>query len=143
MKLLPCFLVVFFLVENGFAQNQPPVIQNFQALSSNPNELTITYDLLDNENDDVEITFRVSDDNGKTFLILFILFPYIFRVFPPKGGKICFQNSLFFLFSPTHIFFISPLPLSRDPMQNIHPCIQVLAAHTGRKALSEMEAPCK
>ena len=69
MKFLPCLLIVFFIIENSFAQNQPPVIQSLQAVVSNPSELTISYVLSDNENDDSEITFRLSDDNGKSYSI--------------------------------------------------------------------------
>jgi Zn-dependent M28 family amino/carboxypeptidase len=69
MKLLPCLLIVFSIIGNSFAQNLPPVIQSLQAATSNLDVLTITYQLTDNENDDVEITFRLSDDNGKTYSV--------------------------------------------------------------------------
>ena len=69
MKFLPCLLIVFFIIQYSYAQNQPPVIQSLQAVVSNPNELTISYELSDNENDDSEITFRLSDDNGKSYSI--------------------------------------------------------------------------
>ncbi len=69
MKLLTFFIIQIFIIQNAFAQNQPPVIQSFQAAIDMPEELIIQYDLLDNENDEVEITFRLSDDNGKTYAI--------------------------------------------------------------------------
>ncbi len=69
MKLLPCSLILLFFVEISFGQNQAPVIQSLQAAIDNPNELTIYYNLLDNENDDIEISFRMSDDNGETYTI--------------------------------------------------------------------------
>ena len=69
MKLITSLFILCFVVQNSFAQNQPPVIQSFQAAINFPGELMIFYDLIDNENDDVEITFRLSDDFGKTYSI--------------------------------------------------------------------------
>ena len=57
MKLIPYFIIFFIFSQNAFTQNQAPVIQSFQAAINNPNELIIIYDLFDNEDDDVEISF--------------------------------------------------------------------------------------
>lgn len=52
---------------SSIAQNQIPQISNLNATLQGGSEMLITYDLMDNESDDVEIIFRVSDNNGETF----------------------------------------------------------------------------
>lgn len=69
MKRFVIFIALLGATHVISAQNQPPVVQNIQTAIDNPDELTIQYDLADNENDPVEITFRVSVDNGKTYAI--------------------------------------------------------------------------
>lgn len=48
-------------------QNMAPVISNLEVMTNVADQLVITYDLADAENDDVEITLRVSDNDGQTF----------------------------------------------------------------------------
>lgn len=61
------FLISFF-GKNLTAQNAAPTISNLIANSnSSNNTITLTYDLDDLENNDVEITMLVSIDNGVTF----------------------------------------------------------------------------
>jgi hypothetical protein len=48
-------------------QNQAPVIKNLSVTSNGPSELLITYDLQDPDNSDIDITLRVSDNNGETY----------------------------------------------------------------------------
>lgn len=53
-----------------FAQNQAPVISNFAAsVNTTLKQVTVTYDVSDNENDLLEVYLRVSDNNKTTFLI--------------------------------------------------------------------------
>lgn len=51
-----------------FAQNQPPVISNLVVSADWPNNnLTLTYDVADEEGDPLEITLSFSADGGKTY----------------------------------------------------------------------------
>ena len=52
-----------------YGQNQAPVITNLSAAVDGDFIVTINYDLADNENEDVEIRLRISDDNGNTYTI--------------------------------------------------------------------------
>ena len=70
MKQLSFFLSVSFLCSITIAQNQAPIITNYSGDIDEVNEqLIINYDLQDAENDDVEISFNVTDNHGKNFLI--------------------------------------------------------------------------
>ena len=59
------FLALIFVLACGYtsAQNQPPQISNLETTLSG-NEITVTYDLLDNENDLVQISFRAGEAKG-------------------------------------------------------------------------------
>lgn len=59
-----CFLFLFTTLIS--AQNQVPEISNLEV-DINGNIMTVNYDLSDLENDDLEITFQVSDDEGQTY----------------------------------------------------------------------------
>ncbi len=59
-----CFTFLFSTLIS--AQNQVPEISNLEV-DINGNIMTVNYDLSDLENDDLEITFQVSDDEGLTF----------------------------------------------------------------------------
>lgn len=65
---LSLFFLICFL-NLGFSQNQIPEITNLQFTFDGPNQMTLTYDLADTENDDTEITFRVSADDGETYMV--------------------------------------------------------------------------
>ncbi|MFT5384263.1 MAG: hypothetical protein ACI81W_001663, partial [Saprospiraceae bacterium] len=69
MKQVLLFLSSMFLSILVFSQNQTPEISNLQVLVDSPNQMTVSYDLADTENDDLEITFRVSSDGGETFTV--------------------------------------------------------------------------
>ena len=63
-------LAVLLLCFTSFAingQNMAPTISNLKVTTNVADQLVITFDLDDVENDDVEITLRVSDDDGQTF----------------------------------------------------------------------------
>ncbi|MEM7659286.1 MAG: hypothetical protein AAF399_24415, partial [Bacteroidota bacterium] len=52
------------------AQNQVPEITNVEGFFNFVNnQLTVTFDLLDQEGDSVELRFFLSDDLGKTFQV--------------------------------------------------------------------------
>lgn len=54
----------------AFAQNQTPQISNIQAFPDIANnQVTLTFDVADAENDALEIELRVSDNMGYTYLI--------------------------------------------------------------------------
>ena len=69
LKATNLFLLVFFCATLFGQSNQAPVITNLSATVDGQQIVSITYDLADNENEDVEIRLRVSDDNGNTFTI--------------------------------------------------------------------------
>ena len=51
------------------AQNAPPVITSILVqFESSTNELVVYYNLQDTENDNIDITFLLSDDGGATYL---------------------------------------------------------------------------
>ena len=63
-------LLLFFISGNINAQNQAPVISNLTANIDYPNNtITLSYDLEDNENNDVEIMLQVSNNEGQTYAI--------------------------------------------------------------------------
>jgi hypothetical protein len=67
-KFFPLLLIVFLFGKNVQAQNAAPIISNLIAnINFANNTITLTYDLADLENDDVEITLLVSTDEGITF----------------------------------------------------------------------------
>lgn len=66
MKQLLLSFFLFFAL-SVFSQNQVPQIQNV-SISLNGSIATINYSLSDAENDDCEIYFLISDDNGKNFV---------------------------------------------------------------------------
>ena len=67
-KILPLIFLLFFFGKNLTAQNAAPTISNLIAnTNTSNNTITLTYDLDDLENDDVEITMLVSIDDGVTF----------------------------------------------------------------------------
>ncbi len=67
----PIFSFFFcFAVVQLFAQNAYPVISNLSVqIDSNDEIVTVTYDLTDTDDTDLEITFLVSDNNGQSFAI--------------------------------------------------------------------------
>ncbi len=69
MKKISLLLFLLFLFgKNVNAQNAAPIISNLIASTNlSNNTITLTYDLEDLENDDVEITMLVSIDGGVTF----------------------------------------------------------------------------
>jgi hypothetical protein len=67
-KISPLLFLVFFFGKTLTAQNAAPTISNLVANTNiSNNTITLTYDLEDLENDDVEITMLVSIDDGVTF----------------------------------------------------------------------------
>lgn len=59
-----------FLSSVVFAQNQAPVISNFAAsVNTTLKQVTVTYNVSDNENDLLDVYLKVSDNNSTTFLI--------------------------------------------------------------------------
>lgn len=66
------FTATFFLslfAGNVIAQNVPPVITNVSCLADTVDDrLIVYYDVADNENDDVDVIFRVSDNAGYTYI---------------------------------------------------------------------------
>ena len=69
MKYLTTMLLSALSVIIIWGQNGAPEIANLSITTDSADHLIITYDLTDAENDQVEITLRVSEDGGKTFLI--------------------------------------------------------------------------
>lgn len=69
MKKILLLVSLFFLGKNVLvAQNAAPTILNLTSSTDfSNNTITLTYDLEDLENDDVEISFFVSSDGGETF----------------------------------------------------------------------------
>ncbi len=67
-KFFPLPTICFLLATSLFAQNQAPVITNFNA-SANwaTNTLTLTFDVADAENDPLDIALAFSDNGGKTY----------------------------------------------------------------------------
>lgn len=65
------FTTIFFLfaITSLFAQNQAPQISNLAITLNGDETLTINYDLMDVENDEVMVTFHVSDNGGNYFEI--------------------------------------------------------------------------
>ncbi len=63
--------LLFFalLATTLIGQNQAPVITNLSATVDSDHIVIISYDVSDNENEDVEIRLRISDDNGNTYTI--------------------------------------------------------------------------
>ena len=70
MKKYILLFLLFFIGKNAFAQNLPPIIQNLTATTDfSNNTITLSFDLEDQENSDVEITLRASSDGGETFAV--------------------------------------------------------------------------
>jgi len=65
------FTTIFFLfaITSLFAQNQAPQISNLAITLNGDETLTINYDLMDVENDEVMVTLHVSDNGGNYFEI--------------------------------------------------------------------------
>ncbi len=62
------YLMIFFSFSLD-AQNAPPVITSILVqFESSTNELVVYYNLQDTENDNIDITFLLSDDGGATYL---------------------------------------------------------------------------
>lgn len=70
MKFQYLFILFFFYpIFNCSAQNEAPVVSDLSAsVNWQENVINITYDIIDNESDPLEITVKISDNNGKTFL---------------------------------------------------------------------------
>lgn len=52
------------------AQNQPPIVSNLNVEADTVNQqVTITYDVSDAENDSLDIYLRISGDGGETFVV--------------------------------------------------------------------------
>lgn len=63
------FFITCFFFTATFAQNQPPQVSNVLAVADTLNGIvTISYDLNDSEQDSMEVSLRVSDNNGITYL---------------------------------------------------------------------------
>ncbi|MEM1318841.1 MAG: M28 family peptidase [Bacteroidota bacterium] len=63
----PLLLALFLLLcGNSVAQNQIPQIRNL-TVGVNTQEVEVTFALEDAENDEIEITFQVSEDGGNTY----------------------------------------------------------------------------
>ena len=62
-------LSLIYLLTDATAQNQKPVITNFQAVHNNDGRITFFYDLSDTENDEIEVSLHVSDNAGRTYSI--------------------------------------------------------------------------
>lgn len=63
------FSACFFAMPFAHGQNAPPQVSNVVAVADTVNRIvTITYDVADAENDDLQIDFRVSADSGSTYL---------------------------------------------------------------------------
>lgn len=71
MKNLYLFIAASLLTIISFGQNQIPVISDFtiSEIDEENEELLIQYSLADQENDPVEITLFVSNNNGETYSI--------------------------------------------------------------------------
>lgn len=69
MRFYNQILLLFLFPVLLSAQNQPPVIQNLSAeVDWNTNTLTIRYDALDAENDNLDVKAEFSTDGGKSYL---------------------------------------------------------------------------
>lgn len=67
-KIFPLLFLLIFFGKNILAQNAAPTISNLTASTDfSNNTVTLTYDLEDLENDEVEITLLISTDDGITF----------------------------------------------------------------------------
>jgi Peptidase family M28 len=64
------FVAFSCIVKISFAQNNAPVISNMEVkVNTAKKQVTITYDLRDSENDRIEISLRVSDENKRYITI--------------------------------------------------------------------------
>ena len=62
-------LLILFVVGQIWAQNNTPVITNLNTLVDNQNGLvTISYDLWDDEDDEMSVALKISNDDGLTYL---------------------------------------------------------------------------
>lgn len=62
-------LLLLFATNWAAAQSTPPQLENVAVVDNGGNQISISYDLSDVENDDVEISLRISADGGQTFLL--------------------------------------------------------------------------
>ena len=70
MKKQTLLLILLFFGKIASAQNLPPTIQNLIATTNlSNNTITLSFDLADQENNDVEITLRASSDGGETYAV--------------------------------------------------------------------------
>jgi len=67
MRLILFTLFVSLFAASLMGQNQVPSITDLQVNITAPGMLQITYDLADPDNNDIDITLRVSDNDGETF----------------------------------------------------------------------------
>lgn len=67
MKKLKLFTLLLLGTTFLQAQNQAPQISNLSLSITGDHTLNITYDVVDAENDDVIVSFQISDDGGKTY----------------------------------------------------------------------------
>lgn len=68
MKGTSTFLLLFFSILL-LAQNQIPQISNITLSSDSDQKLTITYDVIDAENDEVLVNLLISNNGGKSFRV--------------------------------------------------------------------------
>ncbi len=70
MRYIILLVFLSFSWQEITAQNQPPQLSNVQInVPWSGNEATITYDVTDAENDDLEVSLLISDDGGLTHRI--------------------------------------------------------------------------
>lgn len=70
MKVHILSLFSLFACLGAIAQNQAPVISNVSIDNPwNTGQVIITYDLADNENDDVDVKLLLSNDGGQKFIV--------------------------------------------------------------------------
>ncbi len=68
MKNSLIIFLIFLYKFSAFAQNQAPDILKYGTeLNSGDNFVKIVYDLVDNENDDIKISLKISNNGGKTY----------------------------------------------------------------------------
>jgi hypothetical protein len=70
LPVFACFMLAILITFSAFSQNQPPRVSNVSATVDKPaHTLTVTYDLADPENDNMDVSMAISNDSGRTFLI--------------------------------------------------------------------------
>lgn len=63
------FCFTLFASTSARAQNAEPLISNLSIQTIGNDQLQITYDLSDSDNDDIDIKLKVSEDGGKSYRI--------------------------------------------------------------------------